>query len=171
MRMMTWCLDPRTGSLRALDDSVAVPNGVHISPDGRKVYITSTAPEGPVVDLSATAGVYEFDVRTETESGRETHQLMNKRMFAWAFTKVPDGIKVDRSGNVYADYADGVMVSSAQGIPAVKMFFPSLTNNFVHAGDGRLVVMDETSVYLVDGLTMQASGPDPTALPAGAGVL
>ena len=48
---------------------------------------------------------YAFDV--------DPHSLtfLNRRIFAYADTGVPDGIQIDKNGNVYAGCGDGVQVS------------------------------------------------------------
>jgi len=49
--------------------------------------------------------IYAFDVDPKTQ------QFMNRRVFAWIDTGIPDGIQVDSKGNVYASTGDGVHVS------------------------------------------------------------
>ena len=95
----------------------------------------------------------------------------NRRMFAWVDTGIPDGVQVDSNGNVYASCGDGVQVcyliffvtiiSSAKylslsqvfdptGVLLGKVFLGRVSGNHIFAGEGRLVVLAETKIFLVE---------------------
>ena len=48
---------------------------------------------------------YAFDVDPDSLT------FLNRRIFAYADTGIPDGIQIDKNGNVYAGCGDGVQVS------------------------------------------------------------
>jgi len=47
---------------------------------------------------------YAFDVDPETQT------FLNRRVFAYVDTGIPDGVQIDKDGNVYAGCGDGVQV-------------------------------------------------------------
>lgn len=81
---MTWRFDPDSGRLTALDDSIKTPNGLVLSKDGSKLYITDTgaSPGGNYsVTPSQPSSIYVFDVN-ETED-KKNQYLSNRRLFTW----------------------------------------------------------------------------------------
>ena len=48
---------------------------------------------------------YAFDVDPKSQA------FMNRRVFAYVDSGIPDGIQVDTDGNVYSGCGDGVQVS------------------------------------------------------------
>ena len=177
MPLQTWLFDAQSGYLKVLDDTVAVPNGVAITPDGKTLYICDTAPQGYDVNATRSATIKAFDMLTyplngnsssgtqqEGGSGNMTHSLVDSRIFAWPQTGFCDGIKIDNNGNVYTGTSDGVQVFSPQGDTILKIFLPGDgAVNLAFAGEGRLAVTSEETIYLVQGLGVGA--PDLTMLP------
>ncbi|EPQ31679.1 uncharacterized protein PFL1_01012 [Pseudozyma flocculosa PF-1] len=157
---MVWRFDPRSGELTALTDPTMVPNpnGLAFSPKGDKLYVVNTSPiiNGTLPPkYKRPASIYEFDV--VNEGGIE--RLANRRLFAWPWTGIGDGIKVDTQGNVYAGTSDGVQVWSKHGEQILKVFIPETgAVNLVFANEGRLVVTAEEKVYLIQ-LDPSVRGP------------
>ena len=85
---------------------------------------------------------YAFDVDPSTDV------FTNRRVFAYVDTGVPDGVQVDAAGNVYAGCGDGVQVWSPTGTLLGKFFIGTTSANMVFAGDGRLVIMAETKIFV-----------------------
>ncbi|KAF2396798.1 calcium-dependent phosphotriesterase [Trichodelitschia bisporula] len=107
----TYRLDLDTGELirvvsaRQLDP----PNGVCFSPDGRTAYVSQTpfAPRRNRVNGGVKA-IFAFDV-TENE-------LRNMRPFGEKARKgVPDGLKCDDEGRVWAAEGEGIVVRNSGG--------------------------------------------------------
>ena len=73
---------------------------------------------------------------------------MNRCVFAYTDAGIPDGIQLDAAGNVYSACGDGTHVWSPTGTLLGKFFIGSVSGNMVFAGDGRLVIMAETSIYV-----------------------
>jgi gluconolactonase len=94
------------GSLTLLTRALKAPNGLAFSPDGRLLYVTDVDADRPAW--------WVFDVR-------EDGSLANGRVFADArpFTQDrpggPDGLKVDRAGNLFAAGPGGVYVFAPDG--------------------------------------------------------
>lgn len=72
----------------------------------------------------------------------------NRRVFAYADAGVPDGIQVDADGNVYSGCSDGVNVWSPDGVLLGKFFTGGTVANMIFAGDGRLVILGGTKLFL-----------------------
>jgi gluconolactonase len=73
---------------------------------------------------------------------------LNRRIFAYVDTGIPDGVQLDSEGNVYTGCGDGTQVFSPSGILLGKFFIGSVSANMVFAGDGRLVIMGETKILV-----------------------
>lgn len=54
--------------------------------------------------LTSLAYSYAFDVHPSSQT------FMNRRVFAYTDTGIPDGIQLDTNGNVYSGCGDGVQV-------------------------------------------------------------
>ena len=99
----------------------------------------------------------------------KTHAFLNRRVFAYVDTGVADGVQLDTNGNVYAGCGDGVQVGdrfpacrfhslmsvcrlaqvwNPDGDLIGKFFLGTTSANMIFAGNGRLVIMAETAIYL-----------------------
>ena len=104
-------------------------NGLCFSPDFRGLYVTDT---GAVranglsgeFDPTRPSTIYAYDV------AKDGKQLANRRTFAFCTSGVPDGIKCDEKGNVYAGCGDGIHVWNADGGLLGKIFTHSMVANF-----------------------------------------
>ncbi|KAF8505201.1 D-lactonohydrolase-like protein [Hysterangium stoloniferum] len=136
--------DPTTSQLRVVADGFDKCNGIAFSPDGRIAYIADTGATGTTVDSTRPATIYAFDVDPVTET------FLNRRVLAYMDTGIPDGVQVDSEGNVYASCGDGVQVYDPSGVLLGKMFINTVTANHIFAGKGRLVILAETKIFLVE---------------------
>lgn len=85
------------------------------------------------------ATIYAFDV----VNGKT---LANRRAFAYCDNGVPDGIKCDVEGNVYAGCGDGVQVWDSEGTLIGKVALGSTCANFCFIRDG-LWIGNEKCMY------------------------
>ncbi|RDW89687.1 hypothetical protein BP6252_01719 [Coleophoma cylindrospora] len=145
----TYRFDPKTGDIRAMDDSITKPNGLCFDPEQKTLYITDTCGVrgdthvSGVYDPSKHASIYAFDIIERHGSPF----LANKRLFAHADTGIPDGIKCDRIGNVYSGCGDGVNVWSPGGTLIGKVFVPGGCANFCFGKDGEMFMLNENKMY------------------------
>lgn len=128
--------------VRVVADGLIQPNGITFSPDETVVYITDAT-----ADLAVGTNpraIYAFDV--VTKNGQP--YLINKRMFAMPQVGIPDGIKVDSKGNVYAGCGDGLNVWNAEGVLLGKVVVDTGVANFAIGDTGQLFLMNEERVFL-----------------------
>ncbi|PFH47565.1 hypothetical protein AMATHDRAFT_67542 [Amanita thiersii Skay4041] len=137
-------LDPRTLAVRVVATDFDKPNGIAFTQDGKTAYIADTGSTAGFMgnNQTAPATIYAFDVDARTQA------FTNRRVFAYVDTGVPDGIQVDAGGNVYSGCGDGVHVWNDQGTLLGKFFIGTVSANMVFAGDGRLVILGETKVFV-----------------------
>ena len=110
---LVYRFDPSTGDIRVVADGFGRPNGICFSPDESVLYITDTdlIHGSDNADYRRAATVYAYSVIWEHDSPH----LTNRRVFAYADTGAPDGVKCDVLGNVYAGCGDGVNIWNPGG--------------------------------------------------------
>jgi gluconolactonase len=127
------------GKAELIAKDIPYPNGLAFSPDEKKLYIASSRPDKfwMVYDLKAGgtlgAGRKFFDATKIPGEG------------------VPDGMKVDSAGNVWATGPAGIMVFSPQGIFLGAIQLPEIPANLAWGdSDGKtLYVTARTGLYRV----------------------
>ena len=92
------------GKLTQVITDLPRPNGIGFSPDGKKLYVSNSEPEMFV-------NVYDVNANGTVANGKRfiTFPPPNP---AWG---VPDGLKVDSAGNVWASGPDGIRVIDPTG--------------------------------------------------------
>jgi gluconolactonase len=132
------------GNVRLLTKDLSQPNGLAFSPDGSRFY----------VDDSDKRNIRVYDVAADGS-------LSNGRIFGEEpgekHDGVPDGIKVDKSGNLYVTGPKGIWVWDAQGRHLGTIALPEQPANLTWGeSDYRtLYITATTSVYR---LRMKAQG-------------
>jgi gluconolactonase len=122
------------GSVRLLTTDLAQPNGLAFSPDGQRLYIDDTERK----DIR----VYEVGSNGELKNGR----LFGKEAGSGG---VPDGMRVDRQGNIFVTGPGGIWVWDPQGNHLGTILIPESTAN-LNWGDAdyrTLYITASTSVY------------------------
>jgi gluconolactonase len=115
-------LDPASGSLRVVADTLDKPNGLAFSPDERTLYVgDSGANQAP--------GSFHPDrphhIKAYTVAGG---RLTDERLFATVDPGFPDGLKVDAAGRVFSSCAAGVQVYAPDGAPLGLIAVPGAVN-------------------------------------------
>jgi gluconolactonase len=97
----------KDGKLTLLTKEITRPNGIAFSPDEKKLYVASSDPEKAIWMV--------YDVQPDGT-------IANGKIFfdatAWAKENrpgLPDGMKVDKNGNIFATGPGGVHVFSPEG--------------------------------------------------------
>jgi gluconolactonase len=122
------------GSVRLLTTDLAQPNGLAFSPDGKRLYIDDTQRQ----DIR----VYDVGLNGELKNGRVFGKEEGR-------DGVPDGMRVDRHGNVFVTGPGGIWVWDPQGNHLGTILMPESTAN-LNWGDAdyrTLYVTASTSVY------------------------
>ena len=87
------------------------------------VYLNLIASLSPLPWALYEMHRYAFDVDPESQT------FLNRRVFAYVDTGIPDGIQIDKNGNVYAGCGDGVQVRvSLFYLPFGPFFFMSTSS-------------------------------------------
>lgn len=122
-------IDP-DGSVQLISDQMTRPNGIALSPDDKTLYVANSDPK------KALWMAYSLD-----EAGNKT----GERVFLDVTDKanednpgLPDGLKVDAAGNIYATGPGGVWIISAEGTPLGLVRTGHHTANCALGGDGYL---------------------------------
>jgi len=126
------------GSLRLLTKDLTQPNGLAFSPDGKRFYVDDDG------DQQKNIRVYDVAADGSLTNGRifgEEHGGKGEG--------VPDGIKVDRSGNLFVTGPKGIWVWDASGNHLGTIVMPEQPANLTW-GDSdyqTLYITATTSVY------------------------
>jgi gluconolactonase len=88
---------------------------------------------------------YAYDVLEK----RNAKWLVNRRVFAMPDCGVPDGIKCDAAGNVYAGCGDGLNVWNSAGTLLGKVLIPGGITNFCFGKSGELFLLNETRFWIL----------------------
>ncbi|WP_020528347.1 sulfatase-like hydrolase/transferase [Flexithrix dorotheae] len=131
----------KEGKLTLLSDDIEFPNGIAVSHDHKTLYIADSHPVRP--------SIIAYDI---VGKGK----INNKRIFfdATALWKSsiskqkPDGLKIDKNGNVFMAGPDGVLIFSPEGkhLGTLKTF--KRTSNCAFSEDGRMLYVTCDDIIL-----------------------
>ncbi len=117
-----------SGEVVLLEAQMTFPNGIALSPDETILYVTQSDPKQPVVRA--------YDIKSDgtLEHGRV---LFNALPLVRADRPgMPDGMKVDASGNLWATGPGGVLILSPGGRHLGSLLTGNPTGNCAWGGDG-----------------------------------
>ena len=120
----------KTGGIVLLTDSISRPNGIAITPDEKTMLIANSDPLKPYW--------YAFDFGAGDK-------LINARIFydasgaAKTAEGMPDGLKIDKKGNVFATGPGGVWIFNKDGKVLGKIRFDGLTSNCALSADEKTI--------------------------------
>ncbi len=128
--------DPKTKSLRVLAKDFDKPNGIALSPDGKRLY---------VADSGKPKHIRVFDV--DADGG-----ISNGRVFCTIDKGAPDGIRCDADGRIWSSAGDGVRVFDPSGKLLGTIPVPESPANLCFGGaDGKTLFMTaRTSLYAIE---------------------
>lgn len=133
--------DPMSREIAPVITDMLRPNGLAFSPDEAILYVSDSSGYN-------IAGGYHH-VRAYTVSDRETS---NGRVFATIDPGQPDGLRVDRSGNLFISAEDSVQVYAPDGVRLGKILVPEIVANLTFGGRDRdcLFIAAGKSLYAID---------------------
>ena len=144
-------LDPATGDLAVVVSDFLQPNGLAFSPDETKLYVTDS---GASHDDTAARHIRIFDIG-------DNGALTSGRVFCNIDNGIPDGMRVDVSGNVWSSAADGVHCFAPDGTLIGKIKVPQTVANLTFGGPrrNRLFITATQSLYAIYLTTTGATWP------------
>ena len=130
------------GEVILITDEMSAPNGVVLSHDEKTLYVSNSDPECaiwtaiPLAENGLRDGEAKvfFDATPVVASGRPG---------------LPDGMTLDRHGNIFATGPGGVHVFAPDGAHLGGIVFDKATSNCTFDDDGRLYVTGSDFLYLV----------------------
>ena len=129
-------LEP-TGELRLLDGSLTRPNGLAFSPDERILYVANSDAKRKIWMR------YEVTPDGGLATGEVFYNATNVDADG-----LPDGLKVDIGGNIFATGPGGIWVFAPGGTHLGTIPVPEVPANLHWGRDGRtLFITAQTSVY------------------------
>lgn len=124
------------GDVRLLTKDLSQPNGLAFSPDGKRMYIDDSE--------QRNIRVYEFGPGATLSNGRIFGEEPGGKDEG-----VPDGMKVDRNGNIFVTGPGGIWVWDAAGhhLGTIEMPEQPANLNWGDTGYSTLYITATTSVY------------------------
>lgn len=128
-------LDPGAKEPVAVVKDFVTPNGICLSPDQKRLYVSDTWPKNEIRC---------FDVKDD-------NTLVNGRVFAKLDRPAPDGLCVDTAGRLYTSSGDGVQVFTPEGKLIGRILTPKPGANCCFGGKKRdiLFIAARDSVWAV----------------------
>jgi gluconolactonase len=127
------------GKVELASKEVPYPNGIAFSPDEKKLYVASSRPEKFWM-------VFNVEANGSLSGGKKFFDATNI-----AGEGVPDGMKVDRAGNVYATGPAGIMIFSPDAKLLGTIELPEIPANLNWGdADGKtLYITARTGLYRI----------------------
>ncbi len=127
------------GKLTLLSKQMARPNGIGLSPDEKTLYVAQSDPERAIwmtfpiaEDLSVGEGKLFYDATDQVG----------------VFPGLPDGMCVDKSGNVWASGPGGIYVFAADGKLLGRLITGERTSNCTLGGQDGKTLFITADTYL-----------------------
>ncbi|HEU0174363.1 MAG TPA: SMP-30/gluconolactonase/LRE family protein [Blastocatellia bacterium] len=140
----------KDGKLTLLTKEITRPNGIAFSPDEKKLYVASSDPDKAIWMV--------YDVQRDGT-------IANGKIFfdatAWAKENrpgLPDGMKVDKDGNLFATGPGGVHVFSPEGKHLGTIDTGVKTANVAWGGDGSTLYITANTALLRVKLNTKGAG-------------
>lgn len=140
-------IDKSSGELSLLTDELSRPNGIGFSPDGKTLYVANSDPNKAIW--------MAYDVNDDGS-------IANGRVFfdatKWVGERpgLPDGLKVDTNGNIFATGPGGVLIFAADGTHLGSVLTGQKTANCGFGGDGSTLYL--TAHYFLMKVETKATG-------------
>jgi gluconolactonase len=129
---------PVRDKLQVVIKDLSRPNGVAISPDGKTLYIAE----------SSLRSILRYPLKPDGTVG-EKSLLIDTRGGQGAGG--PDGIRVDKSGNIWSSGPGGVWIMSPEGKHIGSIKVPERVGNLTFGGkDGKMLyIVASTSIFRI----------------------
>lgn len=112
------------------------PNGIGFSPDGKTLYVANS---GPKMYMN------RYDVKSDGTVGAPSVVISYPDQ---PNNEVPDGLKIDAAGNIWATGPGGIRIITPQGKVLGQIKLPEVAANLAWADGGHtLYITGSTSIY------------------------
>jgi gluconolactonase len=119
------------GEVKLLTSELSYPNGIALSPDEKTLYVAISDPANPIITA--------WDVKADgTIENRRTF-FDATPMFKAGLKGLPDGLKVDKAGNVFATAPGGVLIIAPDGTHLGTIQTGEATANCNWGNDGSVL--------------------------------
>jgi len=109
----------KDGKVFLLVDSITRPNGIAFFPGGKRLLVANSDP--------GKKNWYVFDVLGDSLiNGKEFYNLANSDK---TWKGLPDGLKIDKNGNVFATGPGGILIFNNQGKLLGRLMLDNATSN------------------------------------------
>jgi gluconolactonase len=120
----------KDGELTLLTDEMTRPNGIAFSPDEKTLYVAQSDPKAAIWNA--------FPVKEDGTLG-EGRVLFDSTAMVGKHKGLPDGLKVDKEGNIWATGPGGVHIFAPDGTPLGRIDTGEATANCGWGGDGSIL--------------------------------
>ena len=145
----------KNGQVTLLTRQLMLPNGLAFSPDEKWLYVAVSDPARPVI--------MKYEVKSDGTFG-ESSVFFDATTLAGSRKELPDGLKVDEKGNLFATGPGGVLVIARDGRHLGTILTGDLTSNCAWGDDdgGTLYITANHMICRIRTLTrgFAAAGKD-----------
>ncbi len=133
------------GQISLIDSTLSWPNGIALSPDERYLYVAN-------MEIIEDEGEEQYDVYWMRYSLSENGEVLDKSVFFRASDTTlpggPDGMKVDRKGNLFVTGPGGILVVDSTGTHLGTMSLPIPATNLAFGPrEKELFITARSTVY------------------------
>jgi gluconolactonase len=139
------------GAVTVMCRTMTRPNGLAFSPDEKKLYVAQSDPAAPIWKV--------FAVRADGTLDEGALFFDGTRLFRERQRGLPDGLKVDAAGNLFATGPGGVLVIAADGTHLGTLLTGQATANCGFGDDGATLYV--TADSLLCRVRLSTVGPMP----------
>lgn len=132
-------IDHRSGEVTLLTDTITRPNGIALTPDERTLIVANSDP--------AKAVWYLYDI-APNDSLVNPRILRNVTADARCAPGLPDGLKVDRQGNIFASGPGGIWIFNSSGVLLGKIRLPVPAANCALAENDKVLYITADNYVL-----------------------
>lgn len=98
----------KEGNVTVIDKELTRPNGIAFSPDYSKLYVANSDPD------NAIWKVYDVDENGDVSNGKVFYNVTD--LVGEDHPGLPDGLRVDDNGNLFATGPGGVFILSPEAV-------------------------------------------------------
>lgn len=130
----------KTGKVSLIIDDLTRPNGLAFSPDEKTLYVAQSDPD------KAYLMAYSVFVDGKVGKGRILYDMTS--MAKQGLKGLPDGLKIDKKGNIFTTGPGGILILSPEGKLLGRIDTGEATANCAFGNDGSILYIT-ADMYLL----------------------